>query len=229
MCADKCQTDYVYVGLAYDNVDLNDNYNGRNIVLRAGDGSFRVFSTSQGCFGGYRSGDNIRVEVDMTEKTATFYKNDQLLCLANGITGPMRPFVSIGSRDVIITLQSHDSRSLFDVKSHSPSSPMLEIAVRTGLDLVFALLEKEDNSRIRCAATLSSILSVSKILRCRGLSAVLHPRLGIFLARNLYLHMVVFWYFCFAHHSSCLSSLQIAHAQDSYAGHAKPPTTGVLP
>ncbi len=137
------------MGLAYDNVDLNDNYNGRNIVLRAGDGSFRVFSTSQGCFGGYRSGDNIRVEVDMTEKTATFYKNDQLLCVANGIAGPMRPFVSIGSRDVIITLQSHDSRSLFDVKSHSPSSPMLEIAVRTGLDLVFALLEKEENSRIR--------------------------------------------------------------------------------
>jgi hypothetical protein len=90
----------------------------------------------------------------MTEKTATFYKNDQLLCLANGITGPMRPFVSIGSRDVIITLQSHDSRSLFDVKSHSPSSPMLEIAVRTGLDLVFALLEKEDNSRIRCVVNL---------------------------------------------------------------------------
>jgi hypothetical protein len=102
---DKCQTDYVYVGLAYDNVDLNDNYNGRNIVLRAGDGSFRVFSSSQGCFGGYRTGDNIRVEVDMSEKTATFYKNDQLLCLAGGISGPMRPFVSIGSRDVSITLQ----------------------------------------------------------------------------------------------------------------------------
>lgn len=56
---DKCQTDYVYVGIAYDNVDLNDNYNGRNIVLRAGDGSFRVFSSSQGCFGGYRTGDYI--------------------------------------------------------------------------------------------------------------------------------------------------------------------------
>ena len=86
-------------------MDLNDNYNGRNIVLRAGDGSFRVFSSSQGCFGGYRTGDNIRVEVDMNEKTATFYKNDQLLCLAGGISGPMRPFVSIGSRDVSITLQ----------------------------------------------------------------------------------------------------------------------------
>ncbi len=33
---EKCQTDYVYIGLAYENVDLNDNYNGRNIVLRAG-------------------------------------------------------------------------------------------------------------------------------------------------------------------------------------------------
>ena len=52
----KCQTDYVYVGVAYDNVDYNDNYNARNIVLRAGDGSLRVFSSSQGCFGGYRTG-----------------------------------------------------------------------------------------------------------------------------------------------------------------------------
>lgn len=103
----------MYVGLAYDNVDLNDNYNGRNIVLRAGDGSFRVFSSSQGCFGGYRTGDNIRVEVDMSEKTATFYKNDQLLCLADGISGPMRPFVSIGSRDVSITLQ---------VSPHTPAT-----------------------------------------------------------------------------------------------------------
>lgn len=146
---DKCQTDYVYVGLAYDNVDLNDNYNGRNIVLRAGDGSFRVFSSSQGCFGGYHTGDTIRVEVDMTEKTATFYKNDQLLCLAGGISGPMRPFVSIGSRDVSITLQTHDVKSMLDVKNQKSASPMLEVAVRTGLDLVFAVLEKEDNARIR--------------------------------------------------------------------------------
>ena len=87
---EKCQTDYVYIGLAYENVDLNDNYNGRNIVLRAGviqcipqqnfihstlitiapvhvtragDGSLRVFSASQGCYSGFRTGDVIRIEV----------------------------------------------------------------------------------------------------------------------------------------------------------------------
>jgi hypothetical protein len=59
-------------------------------VLRAGDGSLRVLSSSQGCYGGYRTGDVIRIEVDMTEKVVVFYKNDQRLCHASGLAGPVR-------------------------------------------------------------------------------------------------------------------------------------------
>ena len=145
----KCQTDYVYVGVAYDNVDYNDNYNARNIVLRAGDGSLRVFSSSQGCFGGYRTGDYIRIEVDMADKLVTFYKNDVRLCQASGINAPVRPFISIGSRDVVITIKSQDRKSLVEDAETAPRSPMLDLAVRTGLELVFAMLVKQDNALIR--------------------------------------------------------------------------------
>jgi hypothetical protein len=124
----KCQTDYVYVGVAYDNVDYNDNYNPRNIVLRAGDGSLRVFSSSQGCFGGYRSGDSIRIEVDMTEKVVTFFKNDVRLCQASGLSAPVRPFVSIGSRDVIITIKCEDRKSAIESAEPAMRSPLLDIA-----------------------------------------------------------------------------------------------------
>ncbi|EKX51084.1 hypothetical protein GUITHDRAFT_103005 [Guillardia theta CCMP2712] len=124
----KCQTDYVYIGVAYDNVDLNDNYNARNIVLRAGDGSFRVFSASQGCYGGFRTGDNIRVEVDMNDKVVTFYKNDVRLCQATGITASLRPFVSIGARDVVITMKTQDPKLALEVSETQPRSPMIDIA-----------------------------------------------------------------------------------------------------
>ena len=147
---DKCQTDYVYVGVAYDNVDYNDNYNARNIVLRAGDGSLRVFSSSQGCFGGYRTGDYIRIDVDMNEKVVTFYKNDVRLCQASGISAPVRPFISIGSRDVVISIKSQDRKSLIHDESQSmPRSPMVDLAVKTGLELLFAMLVKQDNAMIR--------------------------------------------------------------------------------
>jgi len=147
---DKCQTDYVYVGVAYDNVDYNDNYNARNIVLRAGDGSLRVFSSSQGCFGGYRTGDYIRIDVDMNEKVVTFYKNDVRLCQASGIAAPVRPFISIGSRDVVISIKSQDRKSLIHDESQSvPRSPMVDLAVKTGLELIFAMLVKQDNAMIR--------------------------------------------------------------------------------
>ena len=145
----KCQTDYVYVGVAYENVDYNDNYNARNIVLRAGDGSLRVFSSSQGCFGGYRSGDTIRIEVDMTDKLVTFFKNDVRLCQAAGLTAPVRPFVSIGSRDVVISISAVEQASASEDAEVVARSAMLDIAVRTGLELVFAMLVKEDNTLIR--------------------------------------------------------------------------------
>jgi len=152
----KCQTDYVYVGVAYDNVDYNDNYNARNIVLRAGDGSLRVFTTSQGCFAGYRTGDYIRIEVDMADKLVTFYKNDVRLCQASGINAPVRPFISIGSRDVVITIKSQDRKSLVEDAETAPRSPMLDLAVRTGLELVFAMLVKQDNALIRKRLLLSA-------------------------------------------------------------------------
>ena len=175
----KCQTDYVYIGVAYDNVDLNDNYNARNIVLRAGDGSFRVFSASQGCYGGFRTGDNISelmfcidelkliffsgVEVDMNDKVVTFYKNDVRLCQATGITASLRPFVSIGARDVVITMKTQDPKLALKVSETQPRSPMIDIAVRTGLELIFAILLKEENKIIR-ARLLRSALSALQSL-----------------------------------------------------------------
>ena len=72
----------------------------------------------------------------MDESQVTFFKNDQKLCQACGISAPVRPFVSIGSRDVVITIKSCDASSYSDLKTAQFSTPMLEVAVRAGLDLV---------------------------------------------------------------------------------------------
>ena len=93
-----------YVGVAYDDVNLNDTYNSRNILLR-NSGELMVFRTKQGDFAGYQTGDSIRIEVDMAAKRVTFYINDVRLCQAAGITAPVRPFIYIGDR-VVVTISS---------------------------------------------------------------------------------------------------------------------------
>ncbi len=111
---DKCETEYVWVGVAYDNVDLYANSLVKwtqNISLR-GCGKLYVFSTgtAQGQFAGYRTGDSIRMEVDMAAKLVTFYKNDVRLCQASGINAPVRPFISIGDRNVVVTISFPGAR-----------------------------------------------------------------------------------------------------------------------
>ena len=82
----KCEGEYVYVGVAYDNVDLCHPYS--SIVLRAKHGSSNQLRSESdhffpgnqhGRFAGYRTGDCIRIEVDMAAKVFTFYKNDARL------------------------------------------------------------------------------------------------------------------------------------------------------
>jgi hypothetical protein len=50
---------------------------------------------------------------------------------------------------VVITMKSQDPKSLLEDPVVTPPSPMMDIALRTGLQLVFSLLLKEDNARIR--------------------------------------------------------------------------------
>jgi hypothetical protein len=112
-CMNKCEGEHVYVGVAYDNVDLCHPYS--SIVLRAKDGSNNQFRSEsdhffpgnqQGRFAGYRTGDCIRIEVDMATKLVTFYKNDVRLCQASGMKAPVRPFICIGAPNVVITIES---------------------------------------------------------------------------------------------------------------------------
>lgn len=99
----------------------------------------------------------------MNDKVVTFYKNDVRLCQATGITASLRPFVSIGARDVVITMKTQDPKLALEVSETQPRSPMIDIAVRTGLELIFAILLKEENKIIR-ARLLRSALSALQSL-----------------------------------------------------------------
>ncbi len=109
----NCEGEYVYVGVAYDHVDLCQPYS--SIVLRAKNGSSTQYRSESdhffpgnqpGRFAGYRTGDYIRIEVDMAAKLVTFYKNEKGLCQASGIKAPVRPFICIGAPNVVITIES---------------------------------------------------------------------------------------------------------------------------
>ena len=97
--------------MAYEDVNLNRGSNSRNILLFTS-GDFIVFGNQKGSFAGYGAGDSIRVEVDMAAKRVTFYKNGARLCQAEGITAPVRPFVTIGWSDVVITISSSTGTAL---------------------------------------------------------------------------------------------------------------------
>jgi hypothetical protein len=145
----KCETGYVWVGVAYDNVDLNDSYSERNIVLCSEEGieegieGLRVFNTDQGPQSGYRTGDSIRIEVDMAAKLVTFYKNDVRLCQASGIKEPVRPFISIGGSDVLITIGSEGTALHSSVPSRIGAVSCRISAVANVISMLAAELNTE--------------------------------------------------------------------------------------
>jgi hypothetical protein len=143
---DTCETLHVYVGVAYDDVGLNSSETSRNILLRA-HGGLHVFGTEQGRFAGYRTGDSIRIEVDMAAKLVNFYKNDVRLCQASGITAPVRPFISIGAVNVVVTISPGPNSPKVPLRAPPKKTPVRNPGDRLG----FAISRPWDGSDMEIA------------------------------------------------------------------------------
>jgi len=70
-------------------------------------GEFWVFSEKKASSpqAGFKSGDTIRIEVDMDLKTVVFLRDGDELCSAGSLDGNMRPMVALGNADALVSLQ----------------------------------------------------------------------------------------------------------------------------
>jgi len=144
---DECGTkSEVYVGVAYDHVDFPVDDVGlhpNNIVLKS-NGNLHVFgSRAKDNFGSYTTGDCIGIEVDMAAKLVTFFKNDVRLCQASGIKEPVRPFISIGGSDVVITIGSEGTALHSSARSRIGAVSCRISAVANVVSMLSAELDQE--------------------------------------------------------------------------------------
>jgi hypothetical protein len=87
----NCEGEYVYIGVAYDNVDLCHPYS--SIVLHAKIGSGNQFRSEsdhffpgnqQGRFASYRTGHCIRIEVNMAARSSPSTKTTSACGIGTG-------------------------------------------------------------------------------------------------------------------------------------------------
>ena len=70
-------------------------------------GEFWVFAEKKASSpqAGFKSGDTIRIEVDMDLNTVVFLRDGDELCAAGNLDGNVRPMVALGNADALVSLQ----------------------------------------------------------------------------------------------------------------------------
>ena len=93
------------VGVAYNDVNLNDGATRRNVVMNE-KGELWVFGEKKGVFPGasLASGDTVRVEIDMDAKEVAFKTKDGgHICSAGNLRASVRAFVALGNADALVS------------------------------------------------------------------------------------------------------------------------------
>ena len=122
-------------------------------------------------------GDFIRIEVDMSAKSITFYKNNVRLCHVSGITRPVWPFVSFYSTLGHITISSSAAKgtALHLAAACNAGGGVVSRLLTFGGHELLNVKSSDGKTARELAAAHGHTAVVAEIDRCNGSASLQSP------------------------------------------------------